>query len=123
MAGFLQLTKRLNSNNIGIVTGSDFRNGSLPYAYLGRAEDGKTLGIFQKYSNEKLLIYGEKIEDFVFGKSDIASVNVIQQQAYFKMANNQQKMGPKYEIKFKNGKAAIIAVPANDAYKVEQIIF
>jgi len=70
MAGFWKLTKRLNSNNIGVVTGSDFRNGSLPNAYLGRKEEGKFLGIFQKYSSTQLLIYGEKIEDYVFGKED-----------------------------------------------------
>ncbi len=123
MANLLKLTKRLNCNNIGVVTGSDFRNGNLPNAYLGRAEEGKTLGIFTKYSKEKLLIYGEKVEDFVFGKDDVQSAKVMQQEAYFKMGANNQKMGPKYEVKFKNGKTAIIAVPANDAYKVEQIIF
>lgn len=123
MAGFWKLTKRLNSNNIGVVTGSDFRNGSLPNAYLGRKEEGKFLGIFQKYSSTQLLIYGEKIEDYVFGKEDIESATVLQQECYFKMGGNQQKIGPKYQVVFKDGKSAIIAVPSNDAFKVERIIF
>lgn len=123
MAGFWKLTKRLNSNNIGVVTGADFRNGSLPNAYLGRKEEGKFLGIFQKYSSTELLIYGEKVEDYVFGKEDIESATVIQQESYFKMGSNQQKMGPKYQIVFKDGKSAIIAVPANAAYMVERVVF
>lgn len=114
MAGFFTMFKRLNSNQMGIVTGSDFRNGSLPHAYLGRGE---------KENKGKLMIYGEKIEDFVFSKEDISTVNVLQQAAYFKMGSNQQKIGPKYEIKFKNGKIAIIAIPANDAYKLESVIY
>lgn len=114
MAGFFKMFKRLNFNQMGIVTGSDFRNGSLPYAYLGKADDG---------SKGKLMIYGEKIEDYVFGKEDIQSAQVIQAEAFFKMSNNKQKLGPKYEIKFKNGKTAVISVPANEAYKIEQVIY
>lgn len=123
MSNFLKLTKRLNSNNFAVVTGSDFRNGSLPYAYLGRGEEGKTLGIFTKYSKDKLLIYGEHLEDFVFGKEDILYATVLQQECNFKMGGNQQKIGPKYEVKFKNGKTALIAIPATAAYIIEQIIF
>lgn len=123
MSNFLKLTTATGGNNIGVVTGSDFRNGSLPNAYLGRGEEGSFLKIFTKYSKDKLLIYGEKVEDFVFGKEDVLSATVIQQKAYFKMGSNKQKMGPKYEVKFKNGKTALIAVPANEAYRIEQIIF
>ena len=115
MAGFFKMMLRMNTNQIGIVTGSDFRNGNLPYAYLGHGEGAD--------KNTKLLIYGEKIDDFAFGKEDVASCTVLQQEAYFKMGGNQQKMGPKYEIKFKNGKTAIVCVPANGAYMVEQIVY
>lgn len=114
MAGFFTMFKRLNSNNFGVVTGSDFRNGSLPYAYLGRGE---------KENKDKLMIYGEKLDDFVFGREDVESAKVLQQETYFKMGSNQQKKGSKYEIKFKNGKVAIIAIPANDAYRLESVIF
>ena len=114
MASFFKMLKRLNFNQYGIVTGSDFRNGSLPYAYLGKADNGE---------KGKLMIYGEKIEDFIFDKSDVASAKILQQEAYFKMGSNQQKCGPKYEAKFNNGKTAIIAIPANGAYLVEQVIF
>lgn len=41
MASFFKMLKRLNFNQYGIVTGSDFRNGSLPYAYLGKADNGE----------------------------------------------------------------------------------
>lgn len=114
MAGFFKMMLRMNSNMMGIVTGSDFRNGNLPSAYIGHGEkaDKKT----------KLLIYGEKIDDFVFGKEDVASCTVMQQECHFKMGGNQQKIGPKYEIKFKNGKTAIVCVPANAAYLIEQIV-
>ncbi|MCH5148521.1 MAG: hypothetical protein J1G05_04060 [Clostridiales bacterium] len=114
MAGFFKMMKRLNLNQMGIVTGSDFSNGKLPNAYLGKADDG---------SKDKLMIYGEKIEDFIFGKEDVGSAKIIQQEALFKMGNNKQKLGPKYEVKFKSGKTAIICIPANDAYKLEQIIY
>lgn len=114
MAGFLTMLKRLNLNNIGVVTGSDFRNGSLPNAYLGRGE---------KENKGKLMIYGEKLDDFVFSKDDIESAKVLQNETYFKMGSNKQKLGPKYEVKFKSGKVAIIAIPANDAHLVESVIF
>lgn len=114
MAGFFKMFKRLNSNYWGVVTGSDFQNGKLPNAYLGKADDG---------SKNKLMIYGEKLDDYIFGKEDILSVNVIQQEAYFKMGSNQQKIGPKYQIKFKDGKSAVIAIPANDAHKLESYIY
>ena len=38
MAGFFAMMRRLNTNQLGIVTGSDFQNGKLPAAYLGRGE-------------------------------------------------------------------------------------
>ncbi len=114
MAGFFKMFKRLNFNQWGIVTGSGFRNGSLPYAYIGKADDG---------SKGKLMIYGEKIEDFIFDKNDIHSAKVSQEDALFKMGANKQYRGPKYEVMFKNGKTAIIAIPANMAYKIESVIF
>lgn len=114
MAGFLVMLKRLNLNNIGVVTGSDFKNGNLPNAYLGRGEKG---------NEGKLMIYGEKLDDFVFSKEDIASAKIIQDQSYFKMGGNQQKIGPKYEIKFNSGKVAIISIPANDAHILESVIY
>ena len=40
MAGFFKLMLRMNSNMLGVVTGSDFRNGNLPSAYLGKGEKG-----------------------------------------------------------------------------------
>ncbi len=113
MAGFFKMMLRMNTNMIGIVTGSDFRNGNLPMAYLGKGE---------KENKGKLMIYGEKLADYVFGREDVASCTVVQQEAYFKMGNNQQKVGPKYQVKFKDGKVATICIPANDAYRLENVI-
>lgn len=121
MAGFMKMTKRLNSNVIGTVTGSDFRNGTLPYAYLGRAEDGKFLGIFQKYASDKLMIYGEKLDDFIFSRDDIAEGKVIGTNVSFKCLSNMY-IGSKYEISFKNGKKAVICVPAAQACLIDNII-
>ena len=113
MAGFFKLMLRMNSNMLGVVTGSDFRNGNLPMAYLGKGE---------KENKGKFMIYGEKLDDFVFGKEDVASCEILQQEANFKMTNNQTKVGPKYQVKFKNGKTAIICIPAHDAYIFENVI-
>lgn len=113
MAGFLAMLRRLNTNQLGSVTGSDFQNGKLPSAYLGRGE---------KENKGKLMIYGEKLEDYVFGKEDVASCSVVQSDAWFKMRSNQQKRGPKYKVSFKDGKVAFICIPANDAYILENVI-
>ena len=121
MAGFMKMTKRLNSNLLGSVAGGDFKNGSLPSAYLGRAEDGKFLGIFQKYANDKLLIYGEHIDDFIFSHSDVAEAKTVGTNVAFRLMSHQY-IGTKYEITFKNGKKAVICVPANQAYLVDNVI-
>ena len=113
MAGFFKMMLRMNSNMIGVVTGTDFRNGNLPMAYLGEGE---------KENKGKLMIYGEKLDDYVFGKEDVASCTVLQQETPFKMANNQQKIGPKYQVKFKDGKVAMICIPANQAFRLENVI-
>ena len=47
---FMKLTKRMNSNWIGIVSGGDFKHPSMPFCYLGRAEDGKFLFFLQKFT-------------------------------------------------------------------------
>ena len=123
MGNFMKMTKRLNSNVIGVVTGSDFKNGNLPIAYLGRAEDGKFLGLIQKYKTDKLMIYGEKIEDVIFGKEDIISVSVLSPDTFFKSVSNKQGRGPKYEVKFKDGKTAILSVHANYQMFIEQALY
>ena len=114
MAGFFKMFKRLNSNVLGVVTGADFKNGSYPFAYLGKGE---------KSDKDKLMIYGEKIEDFVFSKEEVASAKVLQQEVTFKGVGNTMYKGPKYEIRFKNGKVAIISIPAAEAYKLENLIY
>ena len=123
MGNFMKMTKRLNSNVIGVVSGSDFKNGTLPIAYLGRAEDGKFLGFIQKYSTTKLMIYGEHMEDFIFERADIFSVNIIAPDTVFKTVSNKSVRGAKYEVKFKNGKTAILAVHAAMQTLVDAVLY
>ena len=113
MAGFFKMFKRLNFNLLGVVTCSDFRNGKLPHAYLGKGE---------KENKGKLMIYGEKLDDYVFDKSDIVSANIIAQEIVFPF-NGKRIVGPKYEVKFKDGKIAIFCVGSARAYKIDSIIF
>lgn len=49
MAGFFTMFWRLNFNVMGMVTGGDFKNGKLPFAYLGKGK---------KENKGKLMIYG-----------------------------------------------------------------
>lgn len=118
---FMTLTKRMNSNWIGIVSGSDFKHPTMPFCYIGRAEDGKLLGLIQKYAFDKLMIYGEKIEDYVFSRDDVAESKVIGTNVPFTMSG-KQKIGTKYEVSFKNGKKAIITVVANSAQIVDNVL-
>ena len=121
VASFMTLTKRMNNNWIGIVGGSDFKHPSTPYCYIGRAEDGKAFGFLQKYSFDKLMIYGEKIEDFIFSRDDISESKVIGTNVAFTMSG-KQKFGTKYEVCFKNGKKAIITIVANSVQIVDNIL-
>ena len=121
MASFMKLTKRLNSNLIGTVAGSDFKHSSMPFCYLGRAEDGKFLGLFQKYAFDKLMIYGEKIDDYVFSRNEVAETKVIGTNVFFKLGS-QQKMGTKYDVLFKDGRKAVITVVANCAQVVDNVL-
>lgn len=121
MAGFMKLTKRLNSNVIGVVAGSDFKHPSVPYCYIGRAEAGKFLGIFQKYSFDKLMIYGNKIDDYVFSRDDVAETKVIGTNVLFTLSGKQY-IGTKYDVAFKNGKKAVITIAANDAKIADNVL-
>jgi hypothetical protein len=118
---FMTLTKRMNSNWIGIVSGGDFKHPSMPFCYLGRAEDGKFLGFIQKYAFDKLMIYGEKIEDYIFSREDVSESKVIGTNVPFTMSG-KQKIGTKYEVSFKNGKKAVITVVANSAQIVDNVL-
>ena len=110
---FWQLTKRMNSNMIGIVSGSDFKHPSMPYCYIGRAENGKILGFIQRYSFNKLMIYGEKIDDFIFSHEDIQESKVLESNVRFN-ALGKNLIGTKYEVSFLNGKKAIIYITQNN---------
>ena len=114
MAGFFKMFLRLNGNVIGMVTGSDFRNGKLPFAYLGKGEKG---------NRDKLMIYGEKLDDYLFDKSNVDAVVAVAQNVAFKFLGNKTYSGTKYEIKFKDGKSAIIHIPQNDTFKFENVVF
>lgn len=114
MAGFFKMMLRMNTNVIGMVTGSSFKNGKLPFAYLGKGE---------KENKGKLMIYGEKLEDYIFDKSSIESVVTVSTDAVFKFMANKTYTGTKYEVKFVDGKSAIIQIPQMDVSKFENIVF
>lgn len=122
MATFMQVTKRMNTNIIGEVTGSAWVSAKYPKAYLGFAEVGKGFLGMPKVDRTKLMIYGVDLEDFIFGKEDIASATIIEEKAAFRMGN-QTIFGPKYKIDFVNGKTAIIHVGSADAYKIDSILY
>jgi len=114
MAGFFTMFLRLNFNVLGRVTGSDFKNGKLPFAYLGKGK---------KENKGKLMIYGEKLEDYYFDKSNIESVTVMGAGITFKFLGNKTYLGTQYEVKFKDGKTAIIAIPENQTPIFERIAY
>ncbi|MBQ2894320.1 MAG: hypothetical protein IKC58_01510 [Clostridia bacterium] len=123
MATFMQVTKRLNSNKVGYVSGSDWTSAKYPMAYLGFKETGSILfGLIPKVDRTKLMIYGVGIEDYFFDKSNIKSATIIEQQSTFVQGKNRY-IGPKYKIEFNDGKSAIIFVPSGDSYKIEAVIY
>lgn len=114
MAGFFTMFWRLNFNVMGMVTGGDFKNGKLPFAYLGKGK---------KENKGKLMIYGEKLEDYCFDKSNIESIVVRGSGITFKFLSNKTYIGTQYEIKFKDGKTAIISIPQNDTPRFERYVY
>lgn len=114
MAGFFTMFWRLNFNVFGMVTGKDFQNGKLPFAYLGKGK---------KENKGKLMIYGEKLEDYFFDKSDVASVSVVASPVSFKFLSNKSYAGTQFEIKFKDGKSAMISIPQGDVPKFERVVY
>ena len=82
MATFMQVTKRMNSNILGVVTGSNWTSEKYPKSYLGFAEVGKILfGLLPKVDRTKLMIYGVGFDDYIFGKDDISKVSIIEEKA------------------------------------------
>ena len=104
---------RLNTNVMGMVTGSDFKNGKLPSAYLGKGK---------KENKGKLMIYGEKLEDYFFDKSTIDSIVTRGSGVTFKLLGKTY-IGTQYEVKFKDGKTAIISIPQNDTPRFERYVY
>ena len=123
MATFMQVTKRMNSNILGVVTGSNWTSEKYPMSYLGFAEVGKILfGLLPKVDRNKLMIYGVGLDDYIFGKDDIEKVSIIEEKAVVTIGS-QKRFGPKYKFEFKNGKTAIITIASEDSYKLEPIIY
>lgn len=123
MATFMQVTKRMNTNCLGTVTGSSWTSEKYPKAYLGFAEVGKILfGLLPKVDRTKLMIYNVDSNDYIFGKDDISNVTILEEKAVWTMGKDKY-FGPKYKFEFKDGKTAVITVPSADSYKVDAIIY
>lgn len=123
MATFMKVTKRMNSNILGVVTGADFTNEKYPKSYLGFAEVGKMFfGLLPKVDRSKLMIYGVGFDDYIFGKENVEKATMLEEKAVLTVGN-QKRFGPKYKINFKDGKTAIVTVASADSYKLEPIIY
>ena len=67
------------------------------------------------------MIYGEKIDDFIFSREDVKESKIIGTNVPFTMSG-QQKIGTKYEILFNDGRKAILTVVANSAQIVDNVL-
>ena len=122
MATFMQVTKRINSNVIGVVTGSEWTSAKYPVSYIGFAEAGKALlGLVTKKDVNHLMIYGVGIDDYVFGKEDVAKVTLVEEKAVIAVGS-QRAYGPKYKVEFKDGKTAYISIQQASVAQVDRII-
>ena len=122
MATFMQVTKRINSNVIGVVTGSEWTSAKYPVSYIGFAEAGKALlGLVTKKDVNHLMIYGVGIDDYVFGKEDVAKVTLVEEKAVIAVGS-QRDYGPKYKVEFKDGKTAYISIQQASVAQVDRII-
>ncbi len=123
MASFIKVTKRINSNVLGTVSGSHWTSDKFPVSYIGLAETGKKiLGIIPKLDRNKLMIYGVGFDDYIFGKEDVKKAELIEEKAVFRIGN-QSVFGPKYKFEFNDGKTAIITVGTADSYKLDTVIY
>lgn len=122
MGTFMQVTKRINSNVIGVVTGSEWTSARYPVSYIGFAEAGKAfLGLVTKKDMNHLMIYGVGIEDYIFGKENIAKTTLVEEKTVIAVGS-QRAYGPKYKIEFKDGKTAFIAIQQSSVMQVDRII-
>ena len=122
MATFMQVTKRINSNVIGVVTGSEWTSAKYPVSYIGFAEAGKALfGLVTKKDVNHLMIYGVGIEDYVFGKENIAKTTLVEEKTVIAVGS-QKVYGPKYQVEFKDGKTALIAIQQSSVAQIDRII-
>lgn len=122
MATFMQVTKRINSNVIGVVTGSEWTSAKYPVSYIGFAEAGKALlGLVTKKDVNHLMIYGVGIDDYVFGKEDVAKVTLVEEKAVIAVGS-QRAYGPQYKVEFKDGKTAYISIQQASVAQVDRII-
>ena len=108
MGFFKNLAKQMFMTKIGIVTGSDFAGGELAMAH----KDGvQGLGIVRK---------GQ--EDYIFIKSDIAEFSKFETDIKF-FIGSDPKIGNKYRVVFKDGKSAILCIPAAQCSIIENLFY
>lgn len=106
--GFFKNTWRMWTNRMGDLTGSDFQ--------------GCNLGTATKDGAPALMIYGLNREDFIFNKGDVKNISIMETGVIL-IINNQKYVGNKYKIEFKNGKTALLSMPAGDCYKIEKVLY
>lgn len=106
--GFFKNMLRMNTSRIGNVTGSDFS-----HCYISVAK---------KDGRPALVIYGTGKEDFLFDKSDVKEISILETNTTL-ILENKRYVGNKYRIVFNNGKSALLSIPANGCARLEEVLF
>ena len=109
MGFFKNLLRNAVAGKIGEVTGSVFDGCSI-------ATSTKKDGL------PALVIYGNKIDDYVFNKNDVKEFKIIE-SGTLKNFGNQTLMINKYNIIFNDGKTAILSIPVGNSNSIEKILY
>ena len=107
--GFFKNIARSFTSKIGEVSGSDFNN-----RFLAKSN---------KDGLPALVIYMTGTKDYLFNKNDVKEFNLLESNVFvFKQGDNQY-IGSKYRVTFKDGKTAILNVPAGNCKDVEKVLY
>ena len=106
--GFFKNLLRMNLTRIGDVTGSYF--------------DGCYISPSKKDGLPALMIYGNKIEDYVFNKNDIKSFNILE-TGVLRNFGNQTRLSNKYSVSFNDGKNAVITIASANSKDIEKVLY
>lgn len=106
--GFRNFMRKLliNAGSDGRVTGGDYLNYGVS---LARMDDGSTKIAFGRSGQEP----------FYFDKNDVQEFTTLETGARWSDSGNNLKVGNRYKVVFKNGKASIMSIVANSVSEIE----